>query len=69
MLGIVKEYVIEVIHAAEEPGPSFCPCAAMYVANVMRHDFIGRLWSQPTFGELVAVIKPGPKNALEARGQ
>eukprot|EP00975_Prorocentrum_lima_P029669 6228022-Prorocentrum_lima.AAC.1 len=28
-----------------------------------------RIWSQPAFGELVAVTKPGPKRALESRGQ
>eukprot|EP00975_Prorocentrum_lima_P014800 3139073-Prorocentrum_lima.AAC.1 len=35
----------------------------------MRHNSTGRLWSQPAFGELVAVTKPGPTKALEARGQ
>eukprot|EP00975_Prorocentrum_lima_P068334 12920104-Prorocentrum_lima.AAC.1 len=35
----------------------------------MRHNSTGRLWTQPAFGELVAVTKPGPKKALEARGQ
>eukprot|EP00975_Prorocentrum_lima_P061292 12849436-Prorocentrum_lima.AAC.1 len=41
----------------------------MYVADVMRHNSTGRLWSQPAFGELVAVTKPGPMKALVARGQ
>eukprot|EP00975_Prorocentrum_lima_P028508 5989730-Prorocentrum_lima.AAC.1 len=34
----------------------------------MRHNFTGRLWRQPAFGELVAVTKPGPKTALKSRG-
>eukprot|EP00975_Prorocentrum_lima_P017841 3763470-Prorocentrum_lima.AAC.1 len=54
-------------HCAVEVGPTFLPYAAMYVADVMRHNSIGRLWSQPALGELVAVTKPGPKKALEAR--
>eukprot|EP00975_Prorocentrum_lima_P045879 9597535-Prorocentrum_lima.AAC.1 len=41
----------------------------MYVADVMRHNSTGRLWSQPTSGEVVAVTRPGPKTALEPRGQ
>eukprot|EP00975_Prorocentrum_lima_P047745 9982426-Prorocentrum_lima.AAC.1 len=41
----------------------------MHVADAMRHNSIGRRWSQPAFGELVAVTKPGPKKALESRGQ
>eukprot|EP00975_Prorocentrum_lima_P053265 11171705-Prorocentrum_lima.AAC.1 len=44
----------EALHAAVEVGPMFWPYAAMYVADVMRHNSTGRLWSQPTFGELVA---------------
>eukprot|EP00975_Prorocentrum_lima_P023098 4860108-Prorocentrum_lima.AAC.1 len=33
----------------------------------MRRNSTGRLWSQPAFGEVVTVTKPGPKKAL--RGQ
>eukprot|EP00975_Prorocentrum_lima_P070276 12931083-Prorocentrum_lima.AAC.1 len=28
-----------------------------------------RLWSFPAFGEVVAVTSPGPKKALDKRGQ
>eukprot|EP00975_Prorocentrum_lima_P041194 8656746-Prorocentrum_lima.AAC.1 len=36
----------------------------------MTHISTGRLWSRPAFRQLVvAVAKPGPKKALEARGQ
>eukprot|EP00975_Prorocentrum_lima_P047450 9921081-Prorocentrum_lima.AAC.1 len=35
----------------------------------MRHNCTGRLWSQLECGEVVAVIKPGPKKALVPRGQ
>eukprot|EP00975_Prorocentrum_lima_P012319 2610766-Prorocentrum_lima.AAC.1 len=41
----------------------------MAVADVMWHNSTGRLWSQAGLGELVAVTKPGPKKALESRGQ
>eukprot|EP00975_Prorocentrum_lima_P019160 4030255-Prorocentrum_lima.AAC.1 len=41
----------------------------MYVADVMRHRALHRLWSLPAFGEAVAVTHPGPKKALEQRGQ
>eukprot|EP00975_Prorocentrum_lima_P065192 12901997-Prorocentrum_lima.AAC.1 len=41
----------------------------MYVADVMRHNSTGRLRNQPAFGELVAATRPGPKKALETRGQ
>eukprot|EP00975_Prorocentrum_lima_P054475 11423386-Prorocentrum_lima.AAC.1 len=58
-----------VLHAAVEVGPTCWPCAAMCVADVMRRNSIGRLWSQPALGELVAVTKPGPRKALEARDQ
>eukprot|EP00975_Prorocentrum_lima_P028241 5939446-Prorocentrum_lima.AAC.1 len=34
----------------------------------MRHTSTGRLWNQPTFGEVVAMTRPGPKKALEPRG-
>eukprot|EP00975_Prorocentrum_lima_P020013 4211552-Prorocentrum_lima.AAC.1 len=69
MVGIVKEQMRKFLHIAEEVGPSFWPYAAMYVADVMRHNSTGRLWSQPAFGELVAATKPGPRKALDARGQ
>eukprot|EP00975_Prorocentrum_lima_P051214 10729162-Prorocentrum_lima.AAC.1 len=59
----------KVLHAAVEVGPTSWPYAAMHVADVMRHNSTGRRWSQPAFGELVAVTKPGPKKALESRGQ
>eukprot|EP00975_Prorocentrum_lima_P042223 8872231-Prorocentrum_lima.AAC.1 len=38
----------------------------MYVGDVMRHNSIGRLWSQPAFGEVVAVNSPGPKKTKRA---
>eukprot|EP00975_Prorocentrum_lima_P002042 443788-Prorocentrum_lima.AAC.1 len=41
----------------------------MYVANVMRHNSTGRLWSQLAFRELVGVTTAGPKKVLEARGR
>eukprot|EP00975_Prorocentrum_lima_P003493 762121-Prorocentrum_lima.AAC.1 len=49
-----------VLHAAVEVVPTFWPYAAMYVADVLRHSSTGRLWSQPAFGDLVAVTKPEP---------
>eukprot|EP00975_Prorocentrum_lima_P033543 7037236-Prorocentrum_lima.AAC.1 len=69
MVGIIKEHMRRVLHAAEEGGPTCWSYAATYVADVMRHPSTGRRWSQPAFGKLVAVNKPGPKKALEARGQ
>eukprot|EP00975_Prorocentrum_lima_P058719 12313518-Prorocentrum_lima.AAC.1 len=69
MVGTIKRHMRRVLHAAVEVGPTICPYAAMYVADVMRHNSTGRLWSQPASGELVAVTKPGPKRVLEARGQ
>eukprot|EP00975_Prorocentrum_lima_P061854 12882304-Prorocentrum_lima.AAC.1 len=68
MVGIIKEHMRKVLHAAEELGPSFWPYASMSVADVMRHNSTGRLWRQPAFGEPVAVTKPGPKKVLEPRG-
>eukprot|EP00975_Prorocentrum_lima_P070701 12933622-Prorocentrum_lima.AAC.1 len=68
MVGVVKEHMRKVLHAADL-GASYWPCTAIYVADVMRHNSTGRLWSQPAFGELVAVARPGPNMALEARGQ
>eukprot|EP00975_Prorocentrum_lima_P070140 12930332-Prorocentrum_lima.AAC.1 len=59
----------KVLHAAEELGPSLWQYAAMDVADVMRHNSTGRLWSPPAFGKVVAVTRPGPKNALEPRAQ
>eukprot|EP00975_Prorocentrum_lima_P063907 12894391-Prorocentrum_lima.AAC.1 len=41
----------------------------MYVADVMRHNSTGRLRSQPAFGGIAAMTRPGPKKALEPRGQ
>eukprot|EP00975_Prorocentrum_lima_P053418 11202707-Prorocentrum_lima.AAC.1 len=41
----------------------------MYVADVMRHKATHRWWSLPAFGEVVAVTNPGPKKALDKRGQ
>eukprot|EP00975_Prorocentrum_lima_P069436 12926405-Prorocentrum_lima.AAC.1 len=54
---------------SKELVPSFWPYAAMYVSDVTRHNSAGRLWSQPAFGEVVAVTRPGPRKALEPRGQ
>eukprot|EP00975_Prorocentrum_lima_P039043 8204232-Prorocentrum_lima.AAC.1 len=68
MVGVVKEEVRKVLHAADV-GPSYWPYAAIYVADVMRQNSIGRLWNQPALGEVVAVTRPGPKKALEPRGQ
>eukprot|EP00975_Prorocentrum_lima_P054642 11455719-Prorocentrum_lima.AAC.1 len=69
MVGIVKDHMREVLHAAVEVGPTCWPYAAMYVADAMRHSSTGGLWGQPAFGEFVAVTIPGPKKALESRGQ
>eukprot|EP00975_Prorocentrum_lima_P064408 12897377-Prorocentrum_lima.AAC.1 len=41
----------------------------MCVADVMRHNSTRRLWNQPAFREVVAVTRPGPKKALEQKGQ
>eukprot|EP00975_Prorocentrum_lima_P026108 5486792-Prorocentrum_lima.AAC.1 len=41
----------------------------MYVADVMRHPTAHQLWSLPAFVEIVAVTNPGPKKALDQRGQ
>eukprot|EP00975_Prorocentrum_lima_P038967 8185507-Prorocentrum_lima.AAC.1 len=35
----------------------------------MRHNSPGILWNQPAFGDIVAVTRPGPKNALDPRGK
>eukprot|EP00975_Prorocentrum_lima_P017296 3658108-Prorocentrum_lima.AAC.1 len=35
----------------------------------MRHNSTAGLRSQPAFGEVVAVTRPGPKKALQPRGQ
>eukprot|EP00975_Prorocentrum_lima_P051511 10788036-Prorocentrum_lima.AAC.1 len=67
MAGIVKAHMRRALHVAVEVGPIFWPYAAMYVADVVGHNSIGRLLSQPAFGELVALTKPGPNKALEAR--
>eukprot|EP00975_Prorocentrum_lima_P067715 12916507-Prorocentrum_lima.AAC.1 len=64
VVGIVKEHMREVLPAAEL-GPSYWPYAAMYIAAVIRHNSIGRLWTQPAFGDVVAVTRPGPKADLE----
>eukprot|EP00975_Prorocentrum_lima_P028829 6057197-Prorocentrum_lima.AAC.1 len=64
MVGMVKEHMRKVLHAAAELGPSYGPCAATYVADVMRHNSTGKLSSQPVFGEVVAVTRPGPNKAL-----
>eukprot|EP00975_Prorocentrum_lima_P050542 10587847-Prorocentrum_lima.AAC.1 len=58
----------KVIHAARL-GESRWPFAAMSVTDVMRNDATVRLWAQPAFGEVVAVTNPGPKKALDTRGQ
>eukprot|EP00975_Prorocentrum_lima_P051427 10770056-Prorocentrum_lima.AAC.1 len=50
MVGIIKEHMRRVLHAAVEVGPIVWPYAAMYVADVMRHNSIGRLWSQAASG-------------------
>eukprot|EP00975_Prorocentrum_lima_P040233 8448958-Prorocentrum_lima.AAC.1 len=62
MVGIAKKHMSKVLHTA---GPSYWPYAAMCVADVMRHNSTGRLWSQPAGGEVVAVTRP----ALRPRGQ
>eukprot|EP00975_Prorocentrum_lima_P043686 9164871-Prorocentrum_lima.AAC.1 len=66
MVGLVKEHMRKVLHAAGL-GQSYWPYAAMYVAEVMRQGSTGRLWCQPAFGEIVAVARPRPKKELEPR--
>eukprot|EP00975_Prorocentrum_lima_P042633 8955335-Prorocentrum_lima.AAC.1 len=61
MVGIVKDHRRKALHAAVEVGPTFWPYAAMHVADA------SRLWSQPAFGELVAVTRPGQKKALKSK--
>eukprot|EP00975_Prorocentrum_lima_P034400 7231653-Prorocentrum_lima.AAC.1 len=66
MVGLVKEHMRKVLHVADV-GPSYGPCAAMYVADVMRHNSIGVLWTQPACGELVAAVSYTHLRAHETR--
>eukprot|EP00975_Prorocentrum_lima_P068412 12920561-Prorocentrum_lima.AAC.1 len=68
MVGIIKEHMWKVLHGSKMD-EQLWPYAAMYVADVMRHIATHRLWSLPAFGEVVAVTSPGPKKALDKRGQ
>eukprot|EP00975_Prorocentrum_lima_P003880 847464-Prorocentrum_lima.AAC.1 len=54
----MKDHMRWVLLDAAEVGPTLWPYAAMYVTDVMRHNSTGRIWSQPAFGEVVAVTKP-----------
>ncbi len=68
MVGIVKEHMRKVLHGSKV-GEVHWPYAAMYVTDVMRHKATHRLWTLPAFGEVVAITHPGPKKALDKRGQ
>eukprot|EP00975_Prorocentrum_lima_P056462 11837789-Prorocentrum_lima.AAC.1 len=68
MVGLVKEDMRNVLHGSKI-GEQVWPYAAMYVVDVMRHRATHRLWPLPACGEVVALTSPGPKKALEQRGQ
>eukprot|EP00975_Prorocentrum_lima_P063925 12894491-Prorocentrum_lima.AAC.1 len=53
IVGLVKEQLSKVLHPADV-GPLYWPYAAMYIADVMRHNSTGRSWNPPAVGEFVA---------------